>query len=408
MPESRGWFRSGRGGDVERRAREHGWALERRVELLERDRKDLRRILASLGEGVLAVDSTGVVLHANPAAIELLGLDATALVGNHLYVAVPHQRLCDALEDVMRGVETRDTRITRELSIERPDGARLLVAQVTPLRGTPRDAAGDVGAEGAIAVVRDVTELRRLEGARQDFFGNVSHELKTPITAIRGALETIVDDPEMPVDVRNRFLDGAVRHSARLNTLVNDLLALARLESDPGALQRAPFDVIALLGEVRDAAETTARAREVEVELVVEGASEADLPAGAAYTIVADEESLRQAVSNLVGNAIAYSEAGGRVQLRVSRTHHVVELEVSDTGSGIPAESLERIFERFYRVDAARSRALGGTGIGLSIVKHVAQAHGGSVEVRSELGVGSTFVLRLPVSASGVVGTSRR
>ncbi|MCW2973040.1 MAG: signal transduction histidine kinase [Thermoleophilia bacterium] len=399
MPESRGWFWSGRGGD-ERRAREHSWTLEHRITLLERERKDLRRILAALGEGVLAVDSSGIVLHANPTAIDLLGLDADAALGSHLFVAVPHPDLCDALEEVMRGVEQRDARVTRELVVPGIDGERILVAQVTPLRGAPRaQADADVAAEGAVAVVRDVTELRRLEVARQEFFGNVSHELKTPITAIRGSLETIVDDPGMPDEVRSRFLDGAVRHSVRLNTLVNDLLALARLEDDPGALRRAPLDLAGLAGEIVQASEGAAARRAVSVGLTVVGGGPG------AFVIGADEEAMRQAISNLVSNAIAYSEAGDAVDVRLERRGQLIEVEVRDEGSGIPPEAIERVFERFYRVDAARSRELGGTGIGLSIVKHVAQAHGGTVEVTSELGVGSWFQLRIPVSRPAEVGT---
>ena len=304
----------------------------------------------------------------------------------------------------MRGVETRDTLVTRELVVQHADGEHVLVAQVTPLRGANRSRADiDMAAEGAVAVVRDVTELRRLELARQEFFGNVSHELKTPITAIRGSLETIVDDPDMQEPVRARFLDSAVRHAARLNALVNDLLALARLEGDPGELHRAPLDLAALAGEIVYSVESSAVARGVTIVL-----NAIDGPAGADndFVLVADEEAMRQAISNLVSNAIAYSEAGSRVELQVRRSDAFLELDVRDQGCGIPADAIERIFERFYRVDAARSREIGGTGIGLSIVKHVAQAHGGSVDVTSELGMGSSFIMRFPVSRSDATGTS--
>ncbi|MBC7461352.1 MAG: PAS domain-containing protein [Thermoleophilia bacterium] len=408
MPEARGWFWSGRGGD-DRRAREHSWTLEHRITLLERERKDLRRILAALGEGVLAVDSSGIVLHANPRAVDLLGLDADAALGSHLYVAVPHPELCDALEAVMRGVEGRDARVTCELVVPGIDGERTLVAQVTPLRGAPRvEADVDVAVEGAVAVVRDVTELRRLEVARQEFFGNVSHELKTPITAIRGSLEAIVDDPDMPDATRSKFLDGAVRHSVRLNALVTDLLALARLEDDPGALHRAPLDFVELAGEIVQASEAAAAKRGVTVGLTVlpgAGAPGDAAHGDDAYVVAADEEAMRQAITNLVANAIAYSDDGDDVDVRLARCGQLIEVEVRDEGSGIPPEAIERVFERFYRVDAARSRELGGTGIGLSIVKHVAQSHGGTVEVTSELGVGSRFQLRIPVSRPAEVGT---
>ncbi|MCW2949092.1 MAG: signal transduction histidine kinase [Thermoleophilia bacterium] len=398
------WMRARQGRDGDRRSRARAWALQRRVDVLEGEGRDLRRILAALGEGVLAVDNAGIVLHANPVALQLLGLNSTDSLGSHLYVAVPHPVLCDALEEVMRGVEQRDVRVTREFTVPHADGERAVVAHVTALRGSGDRATAHIAADGAVAIVRDVTELRRLEGARHDFFGNVSHELKTPITAIRGSLETIIDDPDMPASVRVRFLDGAVRHAARLNALVTDLLALARVEGDPRALHRAPLDLATLVGEVAEAAEAAAGQRGV--QLSIEVARDGD--AARAFVVEADEEAMRQAVSNLVANAIAYSDTGAVVEITLRTRGVFVEVAVTDTGSGIPADSIERIFERFYRVDTARSRELGGTGIGLSIVKHVAHAHGGSIEVTSELGAGSTFVLRIPVSRAGDLGTSHR
>ena len=378
----------GRNAAAERLVRERTWMLEQRVRELERERQDLGRILRGLGEGVVAVDRAGVVVHANPAAISLLGLDRSSLLGSHMFVAIQQPGVCDLMEDVMRGDEGK---LVRELVIEGPAGGdAVLVVSVRPLRKAGDE---DGEAEGAIAVVRDVTELRRLERARQDFFGNVSHELKTPVTAIRGAIETILDDPAMADEVRVRFLEGASNHSMRLSALVTDLLALARLEEGPGALQRTDVDVAALVGEVLAAAESAAGRREIVLELAVETVDGAPT-----FTVQGDEEALRQALGNLVDNAVAHSDEGGTVRVGLARSGNVVRIAVQDTGSGIPDEAVERVFERFYRVDAARSRARGGTGIGLSIVKHVAQAHGGSVAVDSELGVGSTFTLALPVS----------
>ncbi|MCW2928194.1 MAG: hypothetical protein JWM86_2162 [Thermoleophilia bacterium] len=380
----------GRNAAAERIVRERTWVLEQRVAELERERQELGRILRGLGEGVLAVDRAGIVVHANPAAIELLGLDVGTLLGSHMFVAVPHPAICDLLEDVMRG----EGRVVRELTIERPHGEAVLTASVRSLRRAGRD---DGEAEGAIAVVRDVTELRRLERARQDFFGNVSHELKTPVTAIRGSIETIVDDPDMPADVRDRFLDGARRHAMRLSALVTDLLALARLEGDPSRIERGDVDMAVLASEVLVAAEATAAAGRVALAL------EAPEPSGPGSELVVegDEEALRQAIANLVDNAIAHSHDEGTVTVALERRGAGLTIAIRDDGHGIPTDALERVFERFFRVDAARSRARGGTGIGLSIVKHVAQAHGGSVSVVSELEAGSTFTLHLPVSWRG-------
>jgi two-component system phosphate regulon sensor histidine kinase PhoR len=386
----------GRNAAAQRLVRERTWLLEQRIAELERERQDLGRILRGLGEGVVAVDRAGVVVHANPAAIRMLGLDGSSCIGNHMFVAIPHPGVCDVLEEVMRG----SPKLVREVPIERPEGDTVLSVSVRSLRKADDE---DGEAEGAIAVVRDVTDLRRLERARQDFFGNVSHELKTPVTAIRGAVETILDDPGMSEPDRIRFLDGARRHAMRLGSLVTDLLALARLEAGPRALQVGEVDLAALAGEVLAAAEGSATSRQVRLELAADGV--ADAHAAPALTVDGDEEALRQAIANLVDNAVAHSEAGGRVRVALAVEAGVVSLTVQDEGAGIPPEALERVFERFYRVDEARSRARGGTGIGLSIVKHVAQAHGGSVGVSSELGAGSTFELRLPVSHDAVRGT---
>lgn len=373
-----------------RRARDRTAALERRVVELEQERQDLARILDSLGEGVLAVDRAGVVVHANPAAFEMLGLDPEACVGSHMYVAVPQREAWAALDRVMRG----EPAVLRELAGE---GDRVLVADVRPMR--PGDGPA-VEPEGALAVVRDVTELRRLERSRRDFFGNVSHELKTPVTAVRGAIETILDDPGIDAAARDRFLDAARRHVLRLGTLVSDLLALARLEGDPTALAVEEVDVASVVGEVLAAAEAQAARRDVALQMQVEPVEQL-----AACTMQGDEEALRQALTNLVDNAVSHSDPGGEVRVTISPAATDLRIDVRDDGPGIPPHALERVFERFYRVDAARSRARGGTGIGLSIVKHVAQAHGGSVSARSTVGAGSTFTLRLPVSHAHPRGT---
>lgn len=358
--------------------------LEQQVARLERRGQDLERILRGLGEGVLAVDRAGIVVHANRAAIELLGLDAAGGLGSHMFVVVPDSDVCELLEDVMRGEEPVQS---KEVVVERPHGEQVLVINIRPLRAAGSEV--DAEPEGAIAVVRDVTELRRLERARRDFFGNVSHELKTPIAAIRGAVETILDDPEMAIDVRVRFLDGARRHTRRLEALVSDLLALARYEGSPRELERTSVDLSVLAREVISASDDLAAGGSVRLEV--------DQPKGIAAVVRGDEEALRQALSNLVSNAIAHSGEGGVVRIVLERGEGALTVSVVDQGEGIPAEAIERIFERFYRVDTARSRGRGSTGIGLSIVKHVMQAHGGRVEVDSELGRGSTFRLVLPV-----------
>lgn len=368
------------------------FSLRRRIDELEAKLHGLERVLDSLDEAVIAVDRAGLVVHVNDAAVELLGIDPQRAVGNHMFAAVPSQPVCDALEDVVRSRVPSDMLpLQREAVVEREDAESLQITiAVRPLRVRGRGS-GEDASEGAIAVVQDVTELRRLERARADFFANVSHELKTPVTAIRGIVETLLDDPAMDPPVRDRFLRKAVGQSDRLSTLVGDILALSRLESDPGALERVPVDVMHVVSEVLAAAVDTAASRSVRLE---------HQHSGSPATVIGDEEALRQAVANLVDNAVVHSPAGSTVQVAVVGGVDDVTLDVVDTGVGIPEADLERVFERFYRVDAARSRERGGTGIGLSIVKHVALAHGGQVTVSSELGLGSTFSLRLPAGGS--------
>jgi two-component system phosphate regulon sensor histidine kinase PhoR len=235
-----------------------------------------------------------------------------------------------------------------------------------------------------------VTDLRRLETVRRDFVANVSHELKTPLTAIHGLIETILDDPSMETDTRNHFLSRIHEHSSRLTNLVHDLLALARIEATDSSVEHHVMD---LRDPVRgSASRLLASAKQKGLELSV------DVPE-VAVEVDGDEEALREVMDNLLDNAVKYTPAGGRVRVAMTRDEGEATVVVSDTGIGIAREHVDRIFERFYRVDKARSRELGGTGLGLAIVKHLVQAHGGRITVDSEPGQGSTFRVSLPLVA---------
>jgi two-component system phosphate regulon sensor histidine kinase PhoR len=223
---------------------------------------------------------------------------------------------------------------------------------------------------------------------RRDFVANVSHELKTPLTAIRGLVETLLDDQGMPQGTQQRFLEKIRDQSTRLSALVVDLLTLARIESNEQGLERRPLDVRRVARECAGRFSAIASERGL--------ALDAELPGGPAF-VRADEESLRQIVDNLLDNACKYTPGGGRVAVRVVESPGEVALEVQDTGIGIEARDQQRVFERFYRVDKARSRELGGTGLGLSIVKHLSLALGGRVSLDSAPGRGSTFRVHLPM-----------
>jgi signal transduction histidine kinase len=242
---------------------------------------------------------------------------------------------------------------------------------------------------GAVLVLHDLTELRRLEAVRRDFVANVSHELKTPLTSICGYTETLLADQPDPAIAR-RFLEVIHANGRRMQRLVDDLLDLSRIESGRWQPDPEPLDVEEVAGEVwaslGDRAERSGVRLEVEAE------------AGA--VLVADREAVRQVLLNLVDNALRYTDPGGVVSCRVRRERGGVALVVSDTGSGIAGEHLPRVFERFYRADPSRSRDEGGTGLGLAIVKHLVEAHGGRVSVESALAEGATFRCWFPSEAA--------
>jgi two-component system phosphate regulon sensor histidine kinase PhoR len=274
--------------------------------------------------------------------------------------------------------------VTREVSLIVGALERIVQLHAAPLVNSNGDRVG------AVLVIHDVTELRRLERVRRDFVANVSHELKTPITAIRGLIDTIVHDADMPDDVRSQFLVKIQNQSLRLSSLVADLLTLARLESTDGLLGAERVDLQEVVersaGNFRSSAEASAIVLSVKVpetQVVVDG----------------DEDALELLVNNLLDNAVKYSGNAGTVEVCLHVDGHEAVLEVADNGVGIGPEHHDRIFERFYRVDQARSRELGGTGLGLSIVKHICKAHGGSVGVESTFGAGSRFWVRLPLTA---------
>jgi two-component system phosphate regulon sensor histidine kinase PhoR len=242
--------------------------------------------------------------------------------------------------------------------------------------------------EGAVILFRDVTHLRQVEDMRREFVANVSHELRTPLSIFRGYLETLLDDPHQPPGELLRILEIMERHSDRLNSLVEDLLSLARLESPGAELDLSEVDLAELLHSIMRDWEKRFAAKQLKSHLNFPG----NLP-----LLQADENRLQEVIYNLLDNAVKYSQPGGTIFLRGEIEGERVRISVADEGVGIPESDLPRIFERFYRADKARSRELGGTGLGLSIVKHIVQLHGGTVEAKSEPGKGTTISVLLPV-----------
>jgi len=350
--------------------------LEERGREVQRELVQQRAILAGMADGVLAVDGDGRVVLVNKAAHELL----------EFAVKRPEGEL---LGDVIRQAEVLDL-VARCVSLGQREGSRVTVyvgtagtPRVLELRAAP---IGETEAGGCVLVLEDRTELVRLERVRRDFVANVSHELKTPLTSIRGYLETVRDDPDLPAEMRDRFLGKSIRNADRLAAIIGDLLALARAEGDGAATHRERVGLREL-------------ARGVMVEaapLATDAGIGVELDAPIEVFVDGDRAALASALLNLVENAIKYSGPGTVVRVEVAVLGGAARLAVEDQGPGIADEHLERIFERFYRVDKDRSRELGGTGLGLSIVRHVALSHGGQARVLSTLGKGSRFWLEIP------------
>lgn len=326
------------------------------------------RLVASIEGPALLFSADERLMAANPAACELLGIPA----------AVPDLPLAQALGSSSLANTVREA------------GASGRPVQVdVEVRGRDLRATASAVAEEILVIVADRTEQRRVEELRRNFVVNASHELKTPATSIQALSEALQiaigsDSPRTPA-----LADRLHEESQRLVLLVHDLLDLRRLE-DPGPLERVPVDLVRVVRDVLDDVEPAA----AEAEVVVA----ADLPASAHVAGV--PEDLHVAVHNLVANAVRYNEPGGRAEVSLRREGGDHVLTVRDTGIGIPQDDLQRVFERFYRVDVARSRERGGTGLGLSLVRNAVERHGGGIEVESLLGSGSTFTVRLPIDAS--------
>ena len=342
--------------------------LEGRFAALRREREESRTLVEALSDGIIATDERGAIVSSNAAARRLLGYGVTGPLPplGQLFHDQPHRAL---MRDVLSGAVIEG----RELD---------LAGRTVVVSGRPLEEGG-----GTLLVLSDVTELRRLETMRRDFVGNVSHELKTPLTAIAGYAETLA--AEAPSPFAQTILDNA----HRMQRLVDDLLDLSRIES--GGWRPEP-EVVDLEVAARDAWAPLAEragAKGVRFETAV---------TPEARTAAVDPEALRQILTNLFDNALRHTPPGGRISVvtEAGRQRDGVVVRVADTGTGIPAEHLPRIFERFYRVDPGRSRHEGGTGLGLAIVKHLVEAHGGHVEAESALGRGTTIRLVFPPTAA--------
>jgi two-component system phosphate regulon sensor histidine kinase PhoR len=348
-----------------------------------KERDHLQAILSSMSEGVLVVGRDGRARLANPAFARLFDLSHEP-AGRPVLEVV---RLPELARMVAETLETAQAQAA-QIELLSPERRTLELASSAL-------SAGSGGEGGAVVMARDLTELVRVDAMRRDFVANVSHELKTPLAAIRGYAETLRDGALTEPPTAQRFTERILSQCIRLEALLDDLLTLSRLEAVAPSAERERVDLAALVQRAADLVGALAREKEVSLTVEVEPVPE----------VLGDADSLERLVLNLLDNAIKYNRPQGRVLLRLQGAGDAAVVEVSDTGIGIPQESIPRIFERFYRVDKGRARDEGGTGLGLAIVKHVAQAHGGQVDVESRAGQGTTFRVRLPLEGAAQAGS---
>lgn len=361
-------------GEISNAIRRLAEQLRERLDVATSEKERLRTVLDAMVEGVLVVNPELEIVLANQRLCDFFGVGGD-LLGRTPLEALRNADLAQLFADAQQSAEP----LARALSVAHPVRRTLRVHAVRfPPGGGP--------ALGTVAVLHDVTEMAQLERMRREFVANASHELRTPLAAIRGFAETLLGNDQLADEDRRSYLEVIDRNAQRLGNLVGDLLELSRIEGGDVRLDLAAIDVAAVAEAViRDA---SPRFQEKGLQLSCE--AQGDVVAWA------DAQALEQIFTNLLDNALKYTDAGGSVAVRIEGDEHGVRVRVSDSGTGIPEAALGRIFERFYRVDTARSRALGGTGLGLAIVKHLVVELGGEIHVDSELAKGSTFRFTLP------------
>jgi two-component system phosphate regulon sensor histidine kinase PhoR len=363
-------------GDLARSLNQMADISSQRFDIIKTERDQLSTILKSMNEGVITVTSEGLITHVNAAACRMLRTSGERCLGQ----ALKDIDGSDNLDQAFRQCQQQQTSVERIIQLDGYTFSRHYRLHVTLLKQSHR--------ADAILVLQDITAVQRIDKMRADFVANASHELKTPITAIRGFAETLIEDDTIDHAIQQRFMRKIHGQSIRLSALVSDLLALSRLESNDEAYN-TQVDLQRVVQRVCANLQAVAQTQQVTLELQTK-----DGP----VTLLGDDNALGQMATNLIDNAIKYTAAEGTVTVALTVTEGLAVLAVKDNGLGIDESDQERIFERFYRVDKARSQSLGGTGLGLAIVKHIVQSHKGRLQLKSKLNQGSTFTITIPLS----------
>jgi two-component system, OmpR family, phosphate regulon sensor histidine kinase PhoR len=350
-----------------------------------RDNEDLlQSVLNNMTGGIVMVNGAGQIILVNRAAERMLGINAEVITGKSYRELKQHYELTKLME---QGLESKEG-FHEERNIYYPVESIIRLDGVAMMQEEEQESY-----RGMLFLLQDVSDIRRLERMRSEFVANVSHELKTPLAAVKGFAETLLGGGVTDERTSRSFLQIIYDESERLNRLIGDILELSKIESKRIQMDYSPIHLSAFFDTISEMMRTVAEKKRISLEL--------DIPEE--LFMEGDEDKLRQIFMNLLSNAISYTQEGGRVKLTALEKHShgnaedIVEFIVKDSGIGIPKKDLPRIFERFYRVDKARSRGSGGTGLGLSIVKHLVDLHHGTIKVESELGIGSSFIIELPI-----------
>lgn len=336
----------------------------------------METILASMVEGVLAFDATGKLMLINETAVQMLEVEKEKLEGRYFLEILRNYQMADLLNKCL--VDGKRQMI--EVSLF-PSDLEYYRVYITPIKGM------NESSQGAIMVLRNITKIKKLEQMRSEFVANVSHELRTPLTSIKGYVETLLDGVLEDRELSNKFLWIINAEADRLNRLISDLLYLSELETGSMEIVKNHINAEMLLDSIINLLRPVAQKEDIRIiKEIILGAED----------FQGNQDMIEQVLINLLENAIKYSHTGGLVKIRIAPHKEGIIIEIVDQGIGIPAKDLPRIFERFYRVDKARSRQVGGTGLGLSLVKHIVERHKGHVLVKSEENKGTTFNVILP------------